>query len=445
MNTTGRWSAGMCVERCHLSSSAEGIRSPRTPMSRSMAPVHPAPAKMTTESSSPWTDSWMTLRRPYGVSMTWSSPRTDSRMRWRSASSRDPDPLPAAMTHRVPQAAVPGSGFIQGYARTGILSPVQGRRTLARRGAPGMGPGVSDEVGEERYGTLGRRAGGAEVADQRGEVPHGHRRGEVQAHDTGGQAESRQPGQHGDPDSRTDEADGRVVVLGLDGEPGAEPRRVARRNHEPVPDAAGIVVAHPGLPPQLRQRDRGLVLKWVAAGHDGDELVLDEVDPPVAAGDRVVRRIDDEVDVRPRPAAVDLVENELEDEVRELLAQSLDERRHPGRAGGGEVPDGEPARTALPQVRHELVDPAPLAHELVAVPLEDVGRLGGHDATAHPMEEGEPGLPLECRQVLAHGRGRQPQVVGRSLDRPAGDDRAEDADTVHIEHGNIVQRDLTTP
>ena len=47
-------------------------------MSRSMAPVHPAPAKMTTESSSPWTDSWMILRASSRRRVVWSPVPLDS-------------------------------------------------------------------------------------------------------------------------------------------------------------------------------------------------------------------------------------------------------------------------------------------------------------------------------------------------------------------------------
>ena len=62
MNTTGRWSRGIASLRCQRSSSADGMRSPSTPMSLSIAPVHPDPAKTTTVSASPWTASAMILR-----------------------------------------------------------------------------------------------------------------------------------------------------------------------------------------------------------------------------------------------------------------------------------------------------------------------------------------------------------------------------------------------
>ena len=62
MNTTGRWSAGICAVRCQRSSSADGMRSPSTPMSLSIAPVHPDPAKTTTVSASPCTASAMIRR-----------------------------------------------------------------------------------------------------------------------------------------------------------------------------------------------------------------------------------------------------------------------------------------------------------------------------------------------------------------------------------------------
>ena len=62
MNTTGRCARGICSLSCHRSSSADGMRSPSTPISLSIAPVHPEPAKITTVSSSPCTASWMTCR-----------------------------------------------------------------------------------------------------------------------------------------------------------------------------------------------------------------------------------------------------------------------------------------------------------------------------------------------------------------------------------------------
>ena len=62
MNTTGRWSRGICSLSCQRSSSVEGMRRPSTPISLSIAPVHPEPAKITTVSSSPCTASRMMRR-----------------------------------------------------------------------------------------------------------------------------------------------------------------------------------------------------------------------------------------------------------------------------------------------------------------------------------------------------------------------------------------------
>ena len=62
MKTTGRRSAGIRSLRLNSSSRGDGIRSPRTPISLSIAPVHPEPAKITTVSSSPPTASRMIAR-----------------------------------------------------------------------------------------------------------------------------------------------------------------------------------------------------------------------------------------------------------------------------------------------------------------------------------------------------------------------------------------------
>ena len=162
-------------------------------------------------------------------------------------------------------------------------------------------------------------------------------------------------------------------------------------------------------------------------------------------GSGCVRRVDDEVDVGPGPALLDLVEHELEDEVGELARQPLDERRHPGRAGGGEVADREPPRPAVAQVGDELVEPAPLAHHLVGLGVEHERRLGRRDAPPDPVEQGQAGLPLEGREVLADRRRGEAEVVGGGLDGAAGDDGAEDAEAVEVEHGPIISADLTTP
>ena len=62
MKTTGRCSGAMCLLRWCSSSSRDGILSPRTPISLSMAPVQPDPAKITTVSSPPPTAAWMIAR-----------------------------------------------------------------------------------------------------------------------------------------------------------------------------------------------------------------------------------------------------------------------------------------------------------------------------------------------------------------------------------------------
>ena len=62
MNTTGRSLAGTCCSSANRSSSADGMRSPSTPISLEIAPVLPDPAKITTVSSSPPTASWMIWR-----------------------------------------------------------------------------------------------------------------------------------------------------------------------------------------------------------------------------------------------------------------------------------------------------------------------------------------------------------------------------------------------
>ena len=62
MKTTGRWSGGICPLRFQRSSSGDGMRRPSTPISLSIAAVHPDPVKMTTVSSSPCTASAMIRR-----------------------------------------------------------------------------------------------------------------------------------------------------------------------------------------------------------------------------------------------------------------------------------------------------------------------------------------------------------------------------------------------
>ena len=62
MNTTGRWSGGICAVSCQRSSRVDGMRSPSTPISLSIAAVQPDPVKITTVSSSPCTASWMIRR-----------------------------------------------------------------------------------------------------------------------------------------------------------------------------------------------------------------------------------------------------------------------------------------------------------------------------------------------------------------------------------------------
>lgn len=78
MSTTGRCSAGMWADRWWVSSSDEGMRSPRTPTIFAMAPVHPDPAKMTTLSSSPPTASWIADRASSRSRVVWRPVPLDS-------------------------------------------------------------------------------------------------------------------------------------------------------------------------------------------------------------------------------------------------------------------------------------------------------------------------------------------------------------------------------
>ena len=303
---------------------------------------------------------------------------------------------------------------------------------------------MRDEVGQQRDRPVGRGVRRPEVTDQGGEVAHRRRRLELQPHHRRGQADGSQAGKHGDPDTGPDEADGRVVVLGLQGKPWAEAHGGARGDDQPVADRAGVVVADPALATQVGERDRAAPGERVRPGHDRHELVLGEVRAPVPGRHGAVRRLDDEVDVRLGSPLLDLVEHQLEHEVGELPGQDLDERRHPGGAGRGEVADGEPPGTALAQVGDELVGPAPLAHHLVGLRVEHQRSLRRHDPTADAVEQGETGLPLEGRQVLADGRRREAQVVRGRLHRAARDDGAEDPDAVEVEHPLTIQCGLMT-
>ncbi len=62
MKTTGRSPAGMCSLSRYRSSSTDGIRRPRMPISFAIAPVLPEPANSTSTSSSPPTASRMIAR-----------------------------------------------------------------------------------------------------------------------------------------------------------------------------------------------------------------------------------------------------------------------------------------------------------------------------------------------------------------------------------------------
>ena len=78
MNTTGRWSAGMCRVRWWVSSRADGMRRPRIPISLVIAPVQPEPAKTTTVWSSPPTASWMIPRACSRSRVVWRPVPLDS-------------------------------------------------------------------------------------------------------------------------------------------------------------------------------------------------------------------------------------------------------------------------------------------------------------------------------------------------------------------------------
>ena len=78
MNTTGRSDGGMWSDRWCVSSSTDGIRRPRTPISLATAPVVPDPANSTTVLSSPPTASRMMLRASSRSRVVWSPVPLDS-------------------------------------------------------------------------------------------------------------------------------------------------------------------------------------------------------------------------------------------------------------------------------------------------------------------------------------------------------------------------------
>ena len=62
MNTTGRWSGGMCSDSAYAASKSAGMRRFSSPISLSMAPVDPEPQKITA-TSSPAPSPRRTIRR----------------------------------------------------------------------------------------------------------------------------------------------------------------------------------------------------------------------------------------------------------------------------------------------------------------------------------------------------------------------------------------------
>jgi hypothetical protein len=50
---------------------------------------------------------------------------------------------------------------------------------------------------------------------------------------------------------------------------------------------------------------------------------------------------------------------------------------------------------------------------------QDERRVGQADASAGPLEQGDPRLALEHRELLRDGRGRELERLGDGRDRPA--------------------------
>ncbi|MGC4109934.1 MAG: MFS transporter [Nocardioides sp.] len=250
-------------------------------------------------------------------------------------------------------------------------------------------------------------------------------------------------GQQGDPDPAGDEGQGGVVVVGPRDESRREPGGSAGVAHDHrAPGVAEVGVDHRDVG-ESGHRDRaGVLTEQLVAERDGDPVaLLDQHDPLVARalGSRSVGVLGGDVDVaalgRRRRGVPELVETQLEDQVGELLLQAPGDVRQPHLRRRGEGADRQAAGVPLAQVLDDAAQPAQAAHELLALGGQHLGARRRGDPSAGLLEQHQARLALQRGDLLAHRRGREAQVVGRGLHRPAGHHGPEHPQSLHVDHG----------
>jgi hypothetical protein len=91
---------------------------------------------------------------------------------------------------------------------------------------------------------------------------------------------------------------------------------------------------------------------------------------------------------------------------------------------------------AVAQVLDDATEPAQAAHQLVALGSQHLGGRCRRDAAPGLLEQHQPRLALQRRELLADRGRRVAEVVGRGLYRTAGHHGPEDPESLDVEHAD---------
>ena len=125
----------------------------------------------------------------------------------------------------------------------------------------------------------------------------------------------------------------------------------------------------------------------------------------------------------------------LDDEPRVRAAQVTDRRRHEGRQGAGEGGEPQAARAAA-QILHRGLGAAQRGEHPLHLRAQDLAGAGGAQRALRPVDQRQPQLPLERRQLLRHRGLRVAQHARGGRDRPEVQHQRERAQPLDISEGH---------
>ena len=164
-------------------------------------------------------------------------------------------------------------------------------------------------------------------------------------------------------------------------------------------------------------------------GQDGSEDVVEQRSAlEVARGDvgqRLVIVDQREVELaglEPRDQPLQVIVDDRQRHLWVAAPEPRERRRHERGERGREAPEAQPPVAPAGDLAELLLGVVEPREDPGRVARQGVAGLGQLDRARAALDQRQPDLPLQRGDVLAHGRLRERQRVGRGRERPAGGD-----------------------